>query len=144
MIGLSQPPSEDGEAMESTGKYTLGVALSVVSAIGMALIATSTRKLKEIHFAVIQCLYAASSTLICGALVFAQNYPRRRIPFVFDSQRDYWLLIVAAVFNFTGQNLMTISNQSANPALIGLLSYCGILYNFGTDTFILKKSFTSL
>lgn len=39
---------------------------------------------------------------------------------------------------------MTICNQKANPALIGLLSYCGVIYNFGADTFLLNKSFTSM
>jgi drug/metabolite transporter (DMT)-like permease len=45
MIGISQPPSEDGVA-DSGSQYTLGIVLSLFTAIGMALIATSTRKLK--------------------------------------------------------------------------------------------------
>lgn len=45
MIGISQPPSEDG-ITESGSQYTLGIILSLFTAIGMALIATSTRKLK--------------------------------------------------------------------------------------------------
>jgi hypothetical protein len=39
---------------------------------------------------------------------------------------------------------MTICNQKANPALIGLLSYCGVIYNFVADVFLLNKSFTSM
>ena len=52
MIGLSDPASKDGEVSEES-TYTLGVILSLVAAVGMAIIAVSTRKLKEIHFGVI-------------------------------------------------------------------------------------------
>ena len=110
----------------------------------MALIATSTRKLKQIHFAVIQVIYATSSTLVSGLIVLGQNYPSGKIPFIFSSKLFYGLLLLAAVCNFQGQNLMTICNQKANPALIGLLSYCGVIYNFGADVFLLNKTFTSM
>ena len=54
------------------------------------------------------------------------------------------MLLVAAIANFQGQNLMTICNQNTNPALVGLLSYSGVFYNFCADVFVLDKTFTSM
>lgn len=40
--------------------------------------------------------------------------------------------------------MMTICNQVANPAFIGLLSYCGIVYNFIVDYFVFDTKFTTM
>ena len=74
MIGISKPSSQDGVA-ESGSQYLLGIILSLFTALGMALISTSTRKLKQINYAVIQVIYASSSTLVSGLIVLGQDYP---------------------------------------------------------------------
>ena len=88
--------------MESNNKYLLGIIMSLLTAIGMALISTSTRKLKQINYAVIQVIYASSSTIVSGLIVVGQNYPSGKIPFIFSSKIFYALLIVAAICNFHG------------------------------------------
>ena len=52
LIGLSKPASQDGQ-IEVKSNYTLGIVLSLIAAVGMAIIATSTRKLKTLHYGVI-------------------------------------------------------------------------------------------
>lgn len=73
MIGLSQPPTDKDGEIAATNTYKIGILLSLVAAVGMSIIATSTRKLKEIHFGVIQFIYATSSTLICLLIVAIQD-----------------------------------------------------------------------
>ena len=73
MIGLSQPPSDKDGEISATNTYTMGILLSLVAAVGLSIVATSTRKLKEIHFGVIQFIYATASTLVCLLIVAVQD-----------------------------------------------------------------------
>jgi len=73
MTGLSQPASENDGEITKKNMYTMGILLSLVAAVGMSIVATSTRKLKEIHFGVIQFIYATASTLVCLLIVGVQD-----------------------------------------------------------------------
>ena len=137
-------PSGDGVEANDKYKYTLGILLSVVCSASMAVTAVSTRKLRTVHHAVISYWTAVVTTAVCAVLVGAQCLTERRVPYVFSSPAWWWLLLGASCVYIYSQLLMIYCNQVANPALVGLLQYCGVVYNWMADVFVFHNTFTPM
>ena len=110
----------------------------MISTLGQSVIAVSTRKLKSINFAVIQFNYALLSSIIMGALIVMITMHSGKAPFRYDSTWIYLEILFASILNMLAQNVITISNQNANPAIVSLYSYIGVTYNFACDWLIFE------
>ena len=66
------------------------------------------------------------------------------VPYQYEHYWIYLEVLACAFLNMTGQNIMTYSNQFANPATVGLISYMGVLYNVIVDLYIFDIIFIPL
>ena len=114
-----EDPSEQEElshksGQESTGlfsTYTFGVLMALATTFFQAISVIMTRRLKSLHFTVIQFHYASISTLCFGVWTLYLVYFTDRKLFQFYNEPTVWLkLLGACACNFTGQNLVTVMN----------------------------------
>ena len=66
------------------------------------------------------------------------------MPYQYEHYWIYLEILAVAVLNNIGQNLMTYSNQFANPATVGLIGYIGVFYNFLADLYLFGITFIPL
>ena len=146
MMSLSQPSKvPEEQALDSTpAQYQLGIAISLVACVGQSFICVASRRLWSIHFSVIQFNYALTSTICMGLCVFFGPKPLGHSYFVYDSYWTYLEIFIASFFNYVAQVLFTQTNQRGCPAIVGLIAYSGVLYNFLADVLIFGLQFTSL
>ena len=100
--------------------------------------------MKTLHFAVIQFAYAVMATVVMAILLTVMCITKKHVPYNYDSVWVYFEILFCAFLNMVGQNLLTYSNQKANPATVGLISYMGVFYNFLVDLFLFDIKFTQM
>ena len=79
-----------------------------------------------------------------GLCLLATKGQHKSTPFVYDSGMAYLQILAASSFNLMAQNLFTATNQRACPATVGLVAYCGVLYNFLADVLLFHLKFNLL
>ena len=104
--------------------------------VALGWLGVCNRRMKDVHFAVLQVNQAFVSTLVCGSVLAFQCIQTKSLPFRYDSYWIYLELVAAALANFVGQTLYTIAQQKANPATVQLLAYVGVFYMFCCDYFV--------
>ena len=112
----------------------------MITTLGQSVIAVSTRKLKEINFAVIQFNYALMSSIVMAVVILVLTFKNGTTPFSYENWWIYAEMFAASVLNMLAQNVTTISNQNANPATVSLYSYMGVMYNFACDWLLFELS----
>ena len=120
------------------------MAMAVFACVSQSVISVASRRLKSIYFAIIQFNYSLMATISMGVFLVVACIAQKHVPYVYSSGWIYLEVFAAAVANMVGQNIMTISNQYANPATVGLITYMGVLYNFLVDLYIFDIAFTEL
>ena len=127
--------TEAVEGAETISSYQVGIFWAIVAVLTFALGYVSTRRLKSIHYSVIQFHYSSISTIvnIIWLIVTITGANGRQV-FTFGWDTQIWLkLLGLCTTNFIGQNLITCMNQSINPATVGLFLYIQIVYNLTVD-----------
>ena len=122
----------------------LGVSIALVACVGQSFICVASRKLRVLDCSVIQFNYALTSTVVMGLCLLATKGQHKSTPFVYDSGMAYLQILAASSFNLMAQNLFTATNQRACPATVGLVAYCGVLYNFLADVLLFHLKFNLL
>ena len=112
--------------------------LAIITTLGESIISVSTRKLKEINFAVIQFNYALLSTTTMAIIILVFFLKSGKIPFNYSSWWIYVEILIASICNMLAQSMKTISNQNASPATVSLMCYIGVPYNFVVDWLIFE------
>lgn len=158
-LGVAKPEEEQDAAVTSdTGNqtessmsdfekqyaYQIGMAMAVFSCLAQSVISVASRRLKSLHFAVIQFWYGLMASVVMAVFLVTACTVTSHTPYVYSSGWVYLEILVSSFLNMIGQNLMTYSNQRANPATVGLISYMGVMYNFAVDLAIFHESFTKL
>ena len=122
----------------------MGVGIALVACVGQSFICVASRKLRTIHYSVIQFNYALTSTIVMGTCLLVTKGQYQSTPFVYASNWTYLQILVASSFNMMAQNLFTETNQRACPATVGLIAYCGVMYNFLADVLLFHLKFNLL
>ena len=105
----------------------------LVGALCISIISVATRKLKEINFAVIQLYYGVVSTFFGFCILLVVCLIQQKVPFKGVTFVTWWQILLCGLINVVAQNLLTVCNQKANPASVGILSYVSIVYSFMAD-----------
>lgn len=126
---------EASEEADITSSYRIGVFWAIMTVLMDALANVATRRLKSVHYSVIQFHYASISSLVNIIwLIFVVTGADSRKVFTFGWDPVIWFkLFGMCASNFIGQNLLTCMNQSMNPATVGLFLYIQIIYNLPLD-----------
>ena len=104
----------------------------------------ASRKLKSIHFAVIQFAYGCLASVVTCIILIVVCCVQNHVPYSYDHYWIYLEVLLCAFLNMMGQNLMTYSNQFSNPATVGLIAYMGVAYNFIVDFTVFDITFVTL
>ena len=116
----------------------------MLSCIAQSIISVASRRLKQIHFAVIQFCYGVIAASITAIMLMSYCIAKSHVPYQYDSHWIYLEVLACAFLNMCGQNLMTYANQFANPATVGLIAYMGVIYNVIFDLYIFDITFLPL
>lgn len=151
-IGIARPSKDesgidetaDMSGWELENSYMLGLVLTFLTCITASIISVATRRLKQIHFAVIQFIYGIIATIITAILLISYCIAKNHIPYIYDYYWIYLEMLACAFLNMVGQNLMTYSLQFAKPATVGLLFYMTILYTVIVDLSIFDVTYVPL
>ena len=84
--------------------------LTIITTLGESIISVSTRKLKEINFAVIQFNYALLSTTVMAIIILVLYIRTGHAPFNYTSWWVYAEILVASLCNMLAQSMKTVSN----------------------------------
>ena len=124
--------------------YLIGITVSLICAIGYSTIAVASRRLKSIHYAVIQFTYGLFASIAMGIYLIAGCISARHIPYLYDEWQVYFMILLCAFLNMVSQNLTTYCNQYSNPGTLGIYMYMGVAYNFAADLLIFDIEFVKL
>ena len=136
--------AQSGPSKSLDPKFVMGVGIALVACVGQSFICVASRKLRTIHYSVIQFNYALTSTIVMGTCLLVTKGQYQSTPFVYESNWTYLQILVASSFNMMAQNLFTETNQRACPATVGLIAYCGVMYNFLADVLLFHLKFNLL
>ena len=151
-LSLARPESEEDmnpdkiaymTPFEKKYAYQIGLILAILTSAMSSVISVAARRLKTLHFAVIQFSYGVMSTVAMAIYLMIGCIQARRVPYAYDSWWPYFEIIVSAFFNMVAQSLMTYSNQKNNPGTVGLIAYMGVTYNFIFDLCIFNIKFNN-
>ena len=147
-LGMAKPSEkidvENFSDFERAHAYQIGVFLAVITCFTLSVVAVASRKLKSLHFAVMQTLQASLSAICFGGVLLCHCTYKGVVPYVYDSWWIYLEMLLAAALNTMAQSLTTYSNQYSNPANVALFAYMSVLYSFLVDITIFGETFTPL
>ena len=106
VLGLSESKSQDavveenveGEDDPST-LWRFGLFVAMITTLGQSVIAVSTRKLKDINFAVIQFNYALLSSGVMGVAIIVIYITTNKVPFIYGTWWTYLEILFASSLN---------------------------------------------
>ena len=104
--------------------YEIGVLITCVLVLLAAASAVTTRRLKELHFNIIQ-VYLSFVGLVISTiwLVIEMCRPDAKPMFHLAGVVPWLELFAACFFHFIAQIMTTCMNQSQNPAIVGMFLY---------------------
>ena len=95
---------------EKEHAYMIGITMALLCAIGSSTIAVASRRLKSIHYAVIQFAYGMFAAICMGIYLMAGCIGSRHVPYYYDTWIVYFEILLSAFLNMISQNIMTYSN----------------------------------
>ena len=147
-LALAKPSEtvqlESMSDFEQTYSYQIGIALAIITSLTFSVVSVASRKLKSLHYGVIQFVYALMSTICTGIVLLGFCVAEGEMPYVYESWWIYLEVLISSALGMLGQSLMTYSNQHANPSTVALISYMGVSYTFLVDLTIFNSTFTYL
>ena len=115
-IGLAKPEELEPKDytymsdFEKQHAYLIGIIMALLCAMGGATIGVASRRLKEIHYAVIQFAYGLFAAIAMAIYLIVSCISARRVPYMYDNWQTYFMILLAAFLNMISQNIMTYSN----------------------------------
>ena len=70
---------------EKEYSYMIGILMALLCAMGAATIGVASRRLKSIHFAVIQFAYGLFAAIAMAIYLVASCISARHVPYVYDN-----------------------------------------------------------
>ena len=134
--------NSDEDDLSEFGSYELGVALTCLLCLIFAISDVSTRRLKTMHFSVLQ-FYLASISLM-SSLIWLLCVMSSQKVFNFVGSAPWVEIISGSLCDFFSQMLLILMIKSMNPAMVGMFSYVIVFYAFFSDTFIFDMSLSTL
>ena len=120
---------------------------ALLCAISFALSTVLTRRLKELHYSLIQFHYAGLSTCIILAWLIIEFtikhsdkdvYPYDTLRMLSYKGHHYLMMVFIGICNAFNLNIMTIAAQNAPSAYVQLITQTGTAFAFMSDTFIFR------
>lgn len=118
-LGMAKP-SEDSQSkvqdldsmsdFEKQYAYQIGLIMAVISCVAQSVISVASRRLKSLHFAVIQFAYALMASCVMGIALAVICVKNNHVPYSYDSWYIYLEVLLSAFLNMCGQNLTTYAN----------------------------------
>ena len=98
----SQTNTESMSEFEQKYAYQIGLAMAVFSCVAQSLISVASRRLKTLHFAVIQFCYGLMATIVMAIFLITYCAVDGEWPYVYRSGWVYLEIIVCAFLNMLG------------------------------------------
>ena len=124
------------------GSYELGIALTGGLCLIFAVSAVSTRRLKTMHFSVLQ-FYLATVSLLSSGIWLIVMLTNQKV-FNFEGAIPWIEIVAGSLCDFFSQMLLIFMMFSMNPAVVGMFSYVKVFYAFLSDTFIFDMTLSAL
>ena len=107
---LMEVPVDPTVYKPTPGFYELGIILAMAGCITNSFLSVSSRRMKEVNFAVLQFNQALVSSIITGIGLIVISIKMNTIPFNYPTGRTYRELFFSGFVNFVGQSLQVIAN----------------------------------
>ena len=142
LVACSKNKGNDDDDSEKSSGYEIGIVLTSLLAVIFAVSAVSTRRLKTMHFSVLQFYLASVSTL--SSLIWLIVMATQQEIFAFEGAVPWVEIVVGSLCDYFSQMLMIFMMQSMNPAVVGMFSYVKVFYAFLSDIFIFHMTLSTL
>ena len=126
LVTLSRDKATVSGTLSEFSAYHAGVALCIALIFVFALAAVTTRKMKGLHFSVIQ-FYIALCGFVASAIWVLILLTHKDV-FAFSGYVPWLELVGGSVCHWMNQTLVTCMNQSLNPATVGIFLYVQVVY----------------
>lgn len=123
IVIMSVSSSTSSKNDESSSSYILGLAMATLATVCMSFIYVSTSSMKTVHYLLIAFWLGLTTTIVCTGAATISYFTQGRLPFAGVGLRSWIEIFFVCVSNFTGLNLLTLSNQVGLPAIVALLVY---------------------
>ena len=131
--------NDDGNDFE----FYLGLGFITYAAIGFSATGVLTRKMKSIHFSIIQFYYGLFSIIFLSSYLLIEfavspsyEYSSPRI-FNYSSSDQWAILGITGALNVIIQFAFTLAYQKEQAAFITLVAQIGVVYAFIGDRLVL-------
>ena len=138
--------NDDGNDFE----FFLGLGFMIYTANAYSATGVFTRKMKSLHFSIIQFYYGLFSIIALSSYLLIEfavspsyGYTSPRI-FNYSSSKQWEVLGATGALNVMTQFLFTLAFQKEQAAFITLVSQLGVVYAFLGDRLVLKLPFELL
>ena len=114
-MGASEEPVEINEdssmsVFEQEHAYLLGISAALISAISFSFSAVTSRKLRVVHFSIIQFWYAIMACLVMALFFISACISQGHIPYKYASWWIYLELFFTSLFGIMTQTLTIVAN----------------------------------
>lgn len=128
--------------------YLLGIILAVFEALSCSVVFVVTRKMKEVHFSVMQINYTFLASSFQLLFLFGRSFYNTGS--FFDgigllngaySYKEYLIMCIASFFNIFWMMCMTVANQMESSVFLSIFSYITVVYALISDFLIFHYTF---
>lgn len=147
VLNMYRPDKQSAMSKVQNNLYGYGIMTAITFAILGALVGVLNRKMKAVHFSIIQIDYALTAWLCLFVVVLIEyallhndkeKYPYKRIRFLtYGFEEWVWILCYCA-FNFFVQLTFNIGSTRGKSSFVSLIMQIGVVWGFTADSLILK------
>ena len=95
---------------EQENAYKIGLVLACICCVGESVIVVASRRLKQLHYAVIQFFYGILASTMTAIMLISYCIAKSHVPYNYDYYWIYLEMLACAFLNMVGQNLLTYTN----------------------------------
>lgn len=137
VLSMAKPEEDGVDAEEANHNYVLGVICAVINMLAISCVVLTTRMMQGVPPNLILEFYNVISAVLIGLYILIRWPITGEVPLEMDWTAASAAMLIGACFAHLGaQVLMFYVNQVAQPALVALLSYFGIVLRVLTDLVI--------
>jgi len=128
--------------------------MTLCSVVCITYISVAVKKLKNVHFSILQFYYSTFTAVVMGNVLFARymlqvkredsGVSKVKFPLSYPEMSTYFVLVITCLLNMMATSFMTCSTQRSKPSTVSLICYTGIIYNFLLDVFVFRVTFAAL
>ena len=114
-LGASEEPVEvevdsSLSVFEQEHAYLLGISAAMISAVSYSVSAVTSRKLKVVHFSIIQFWYAIMACLVMAVFFVSACISQGHVPLSYSPWWVYVELLFTGIFGIMTQALTIVTN----------------------------------